>query len=142
MSLVITLTQESLTQLSLGLPPADRRGRRAGVLDWLTTKLTELQSMFRTVSVVGGMGFVIWQAIASRGAMARIIISGLAAALFVWIVWNITNLQHRVDEEVNARAFTPARCSPLTGRRFCRPATRCLTSAAIRGFRSTTQEKT
>lgn len=73
-----------------------------GVLDWLTNKLTELQGVFRLLSVVGGMGFVIWQGISSRGAMARIIISGIAAGIFIWIVWNVTTLQTRVDDEINA----------------------------------------
>lgn len=103
MSLLITWTQESITHLALSPPAAPPGGGSGqGLLDWLTGKLTELQSTFRLLSVVGGMGFVIWQAISSRGAMARIIVSGLAAALFVWIVWNITNLQDRVDHEVKA----------------------------------------
>ena len=107
MSLLITWTQESITQLALGPPAAPPGGGgSAGLLDWLTAKLSELQSVFRLLSVVGGMGFVIWQAVASRGAMARIIISGLAAALFVWIVWNITGLQARVENEVNSRSAT------------------------------------
>ena len=73
-----------------------------GLLDWLTNKLTELQGVFRLLSVVGGMGFVIWQGISSRGAMARIIIAGIAAGIFIWIVWNVTALQTRVNNEVNA----------------------------------------
>ncbi len=73
-----------------------------GLLDWLTNKLTELQGVFRLLSVVGGMGFVIWQGISSRGAMARIIIAGIAAGIFIWIVWNVTALQDRVNNEVNA----------------------------------------
>ena len=106
---LMSITQESITQLALGLPAATPPGGGAGqgLLDWLTSKLTELQSTFRLLSVVGGMGFVIWQAIASRGAMARIIVSGLAAALFVWIVWNITSLQDRVDNEVKPRRVRP-----------------------------------
>jgi hypothetical protein len=78
-----------------------------GLLDWLTNKLTDLQGVFRLLSVVGGMGFVIWQGISSRGAMARIIISGIAAGIFIYIVWNVTALQTRVDNEVNA-ARAPA----------------------------------
>ena len=73
-----------------------------GLLDWLTNKLTDLQGVFRLLSVVGGMGFVIWQGISSRGAMARIIIAGIAAGIFIWIVWNVTALQTRVNNEVNA----------------------------------------
>lgn len=73
-----------------------------GLLDWLTNKLTDLQGVFRLLSVVGGMGFVIWQGISSRGAMARIIIAGIAAGIFIWIVWNVTALQDRVNNEVNA----------------------------------------
>lgn len=73
-----------------------------GLLDWLTNKLTDLQGVFRLLSVVGGMGFVIWQGISSRGAMARIIIAGIAAGIFIWIVWNVTALQNRVNNEVNA----------------------------------------
>ena len=73
-----------------------------GLLDWLTNKLTDLQGVFRLLSVVGGMGFVIWQGISSRGAMARIISSGIAAGIFIWIVWNVTALQSRVNNEVNA----------------------------------------
>ncbi|MDN5798171.1 MAG: hypothetical protein L0H79_20825 [Intrasporangium sp.] len=103
MSTLFNLTQEVSTQLALVHPmavPAAAGG--TGILDWLTNKLTDLQAVFRLLSVVGGMGFVIWQGIQSRGAMARIIIAGIAAGIFIWIVWNVTKLQARVGSEVNA----------------------------------------
>lgn len=73
-----------------------------GIIDTIMAKLAGLQMMFRALSVVGGMGFVIWQGLASRGAIARIIVAGLAAGVFIWIVWNVTELQSRVDNEITS----------------------------------------
>lgn len=73
-----------------------------GIFDCATTKVNQAGSLFRALSAVAGVGFVIYQAISSRGAMARILISGLAAGVFVWIVWNVTTLRDRVDNEVSA----------------------------------------
>lgn len=73
----------------------------AGILDCATTKVEELRVFFRGFSVVAGIGFVIFQALASRGAFARIIISGLAAGVFIWIVWNVTDLRDRVGREID-----------------------------------------
>lgn len=77
-----------------------------GILDWSNSKLASVEATFRILSGVAGVGFVIWQAFQSRGAMARIIISGLAAGVFVWIVFNVTDLQDRVDSEINAGGVT------------------------------------
>ena len=77
-----------------------------GILDWSNSKLAAVEATFRVLAGVAGVGFVIWQGFQSRGAMARIIISGLAAAVFVWIVFNVTDLQGRVDSEINAAAVT------------------------------------
>jgi hypothetical protein len=74
-----------------------------GLIDWGNTKVDELKGLFRGFAIVAGVGFVIFQAIVSRGAMARVIISGLAAAVFIWIVYNVTDLRDRVDEEVNGQ---------------------------------------
>ena len=65
-------------------------------------KVTAIGALLRAFSVVAGIAFVIIQAVASRGAMARIVISGLAAGLFIWIVFNVTDLKDRVDNEMNA----------------------------------------
>ncbi len=73
-----------------------------GILDWGNGKIGETGGVLRGLSVVVGIGFVIFQAIASRGAMARIIMSGLAAAVFIWIVFNVTDLRDRVDNEINS----------------------------------------
>lgn len=73
-----------------------------GILDTISEKATEAQGVLRVIASVASIGFVIYQAISSRGAMARILVSGLAAGVFVWIVFNVTELSDRVDNEVNA----------------------------------------
>lgn len=73
-----------------------------GLIDWGNTKVNEVGTLFRGLSIVVGIGFVIFQAISSRGAMARVIIAGLAAAVFIWIVFNVTELRDRVGDEVNS----------------------------------------
>jgi len=73
-----------------------------GFIDLGNDKLAELEVLFRGLSVVAGIGFVIFQAISSRGAIARIIVAGLAAGLFIWIVWNVSDLETMVDDEINA----------------------------------------
>jgi hypothetical protein len=73
-----------------------------GILDLLTSKNSAVQTFLRALTVTLGIIFVIYQAVVSRGALARILISALAAALFIWIVFNVTALQTRVDNEVNA----------------------------------------
>ena len=40
--------------------------------------------------------------IRNKLAPLLILISGLAAGVFVWIVWNVTTLRDRVDNEVSA----------------------------------------
>lgn len=74
-----------------------------GILDWIGAKNAQAISMLRAVGVTLGILFVIWQALASRGAMARIITAGLAAGVFIWVVWNVTDLRDRIDDEVNSQ---------------------------------------
>ncbi len=84
-----------------------------GILDTISAKATEAQGVLRVIASVASIGFVIYQAISSRGAMARILVSGLAAGVFVWIVFNVTELSNRVDNEVNAAGVVPAAASQL-----------------------------
>ena len=90
-----------------------------GILDWGTAKIQEVGDLFRAASVVAGIGLVLVTAIMSRGAMARIIVAGLTAALLIWIVFNVTDLESRVDNEINGAhdhhrspaAAKPSACS-------------------------------
>lgn len=97
MSTILALTQE----VSTALPLADIQASD-GILDWIDVKNTQAQATFRALSVLFGIIFVIWQAIKSQMALARIIVAGLAAGVFVWVVWNVTELKDRVDNEINA----------------------------------------
>lgn len=86
-----------------------------GFLDTISEKLTDLEGVLRLFAAVAGIGFVVYQGVSSRGAMARILVSGLAAGVFVWIVFNVTNLQNRVDSEINAAGVTAmATSQPVT----------------------------
>lgn len=96
MSTILALTQEASTVL----PLADAQA--GGILDWVDAKSAQAQTTFRGLSILLSIIFIIWQAVASKMAMARVIISGLAAGVFIWIVWNVTTLQERVGNEVNA----------------------------------------
>jgi len=103
MSALITLSHEASVQAATfhaaGLPMA---GSGDGILDWLTAKNGQTQGVLRGVAVTLGILFVIWQAVASRGAMARVIIAIVASGVFIWGVWNVTSIKDRVDNEVKA----------------------------------------
>lgn len=73
-----------------------------GILDWANNELSQFGAVIRAASFVLGAVFVVWQAVKSQMAMARIVVSGLAAGIFVWIVWNVDALQSRVDTEINS----------------------------------------
>lgn len=84
-----------------------------GVLDWITLKNTQTQTVVRAVAVTIAIIFVVVQAITSRFAMARIIVTGLAAGLFVWIVWNVTTISNTVGEEMTGYiSLVPAQITP------------------------------
>lgn len=98
-----------------------------GILDTANEKAAALQVTLRAVASVASIFFVIKQAVSSGGAIARIVIAGLAAGTFVWIVFNVTDLKDRVGTEVTAagpavsqQALQPGHQQPghqLPGRR-------------------------
>ena len=94
-------------QITLALIPLE------GLLDWITQKNAETQNVLLGVAITIGIIFVIWQALLSRGAMARIIIAALAAGIFVWAVWNITSVKDMVGGEFTGFiSLTPVHASP------------------------------
>lgn len=92
MSTVITVAQAGQAHLTAAGP--------VGFIDLITSKANAVTLMFRAVSVVTGMGFVIWEGLKSRGALARIIVAGIAAGVFIYIVFNVTSLQKRTKKEI------------------------------------------
>lgn len=75
-----------------------------GLLDTANEKAAAVQVTLRAVAAVGSIFFVIKNAISSGGAIARIAISAVAAGAFMWIVFNVTDLQNRVGNEVKPAA--------------------------------------
>jgi hypothetical protein len=53
-------------------------------------------------SVLAAPGFVLYHAIKSRGAMARILVAILTSALVLWGVYSVTENQDRITQEVNS----------------------------------------
>lgn len=101
MSTLIQLSNEVGTHLLAAHPSVSPAEGGEGFLDLLTKKNTQTQTLFRAIAVTIGIGFVILQAIMSRGAMARIIVSIIAAGVFVWGVWNVTSIKDRVGNEMS-----------------------------------------
>lgn len=97
MSAFIQLSNEAISAHQSGVVMAAGEG----ILDWVTAKNTQTQAVLRAVAVTLGIIFVIMQAVASRGAMARIIISLIAAGLFIWGVWSVTDIKDRVGNEMS-----------------------------------------
>ena len=69
MSALIQLSTEVISAHQAGAIPM---AAGDGILDWVTSKNTQTQTVLRGVAVTLGIIFVIIQAVASRGAMARI----------------------------------------------------------------------
>lgn len=121
MSTLISLTHEISAQVSQGHPFVPAAGG-GGILDWATSKNTQTQALFRAISITVAIIFVIWQAVASRLAMARIIISIVTAGILIWGVFNVTDIQDRVNNEVNS--------APALGQGSHQPSRLALTPAA------------
>ena len=91
---------------NLGVDPLELLGQSQGLLDWIQNKSGVAQRALQAFSVLGGIIFVIIQGVMSRGSMGRIIVSGIAAGVFVFIIFNVTSLRDRVDNEVNSAPAT------------------------------------
>lgn len=79
-----------------------------GLFDTANEKAGELQATARIGAGALSLVFFIWQTIVSRMAIARMVVAGLAAGLMLWIVFNVTEIQGRVDNELAAGAVAPA----------------------------------
>ena len=104
MSTFMALAQEASVHVASVDPGAVVMAAQdgGGLIGKATDLNTSAQTLARGVAITLGIIFVIWQALASRGAMARIIVSLVAAGVFVWGVFNVTKVKDWVDEDLAA----------------------------------------
>ncbi len=93
------------------------------LLDWAASANAKTLNLVRGISITLGVIFVIWQAVASRMAMARVIISGLAAGIFIWFVFNVTDVRDRVGRDLESSAAQPRVIAIAHAPAAARPAT-------------------
>jgi len=73
-----------------------------GLLGTINVKSEEAKETIRIVSGLVALAFLVYQAAASRMAMGRIIVSALAAGVFLWVVFNVTEVKDKVGEDLQA----------------------------------------
>lgn len=77
---------------------------QAGLLDWTTDTASSLQTVLRVVAITVAILFVVYKAVQSKFAIGTIIVSALAAGVFIWIVYNVTALRDTVGEDLPGSA--------------------------------------
>ena len=77
---------------------------QAGLLDWTTDTASNLQTVLRVVAITVAILFVVFKAVQSKFAIGTIIVSALAAGVFIWIVYNVTALRDTVGEDLPGSA--------------------------------------
>ena len=77
---------------------------QAGLIDWTTDTASNLQTVLRVVAITVAILFVVYKAVQSKFAIGTIIVSALAAGVFIWIVYNVTALRDTVGEDLPGSA--------------------------------------
>lgn len=85
-----------------------------GLLGTINIKTEEAKDTVRIVSGLVAIAFIVFQAAASRMAMGRIIVSSLAAAVFMWVVFNVTEVRDKVGEDLAMSVVHSAAATPVT----------------------------
>ncbi|PSL01372.1 hypothetical protein CLV30_114102 [Haloactinopolyspora alba] len=73
---------------------------QAGILDWTSDTATSLRTVLRVVAITVAVLFVVFKAVQSKFAIGTIVVSALAAGVFIWIVYNVTSLRDTVGEDM------------------------------------------
>lgn len=96
LSIGLTATAPDLASSSITI--------QAGLLDWTTDTASNLQGVLRVVAITVAILFVVFKAVQSKFAIGTIIVSALAAGVFIWIVYNVTSLRDTVGEDLPGSA--------------------------------------
>ncbi|WP_026877971.1 hypothetical protein [Jiangella gansuensis] len=76
----------------------------AGLLDWTSETATNLQDVLRVVAITVAILFVVYKAVQSKFAIGTIVLSALAAGVFIWLVFNVTDVSDTVGEDLPGSA--------------------------------------
>lgn len=87
-----------------------------GVFDWVTDKNADAMGAARALAVTVAIIFVLVIAVKSQMAAARVIVAGLVAAILVAIVWNVTKLGDRVENEFDTTGVISSTVQPDAAR--------------------------
>lgn len=87
-----------------------------GLFDLASNKINTAMTVVRAFASLAAIGFVVWRGIKTSGAFGAIVIAGLCAGAFVWIVFNVTEIKNRVGSEVTSAAVFDSSVlqSPMT----------------------------
>ncbi|PSL06961.1 hypothetical protein CLV30_102350 [Haloactinopolyspora alba] len=73
---------------------------RAGILDWASATAVDLRPVLQTVAITVAVLFVIYKAVQSKFSLGTIVVSALAAGVFVWVVFNVNTLSDTIGEDL------------------------------------------
>lgn len=73
---------------------------RAGLLDWASETAVDLRPVLQTVAITVAVLFVIYKAVQSKFSLGTIVVSALAAGVFVWVVFNVNSLSDTIGEDL------------------------------------------
>ncbi|TDD95174.1 hypothetical protein [Jiangella asiatica] len=71
-----------------------------GLLDWASQTAIDLQPVLQTVAITVAILFVIYKAVQSKFSLGTIVVSALAAGIFVWLVFNVIDLSDTIGEDL------------------------------------------
>jgi len=88
-----------------------------GLIDWGIELNSSALNLIRLLAITLGILFVVIRAVATRGAMSQIIVAGIAAAIFIWIAFNVTELRDAVGNDLPGASavVSTARPAPVGG---------------------------
>lgn len=72
-----------------------------GLLDWTCGMADRVRLVIRAVAITVAVIFVVYKAVTSKFAIGTIIVSALAAGVFIWIVFNVMDLQQEVGNDLD-----------------------------------------
>ena len=73
---------------------------RAGLLDWASQTAVDVRPVLQTVAITVAVLFVVYKAVQSKFSLGTIVVSALAAGVFIWAVFNVTTLRDTIGEDL------------------------------------------